>query len=400
MKGKCKRMNQENATAIIEGTGIKVAVIGVGNGGSQSAIAAVRHGIPAMVFNTSEKDLDDSLIGSQIKGYLIGDGRGSGKDRDNAMVLLKSNGKGGIKEIFTNPHFKATVEPADVVFVTFSTGGGTGSGIGPTLASMIHKAYGNKVVIPYGILPKNAESVMAQANSIACVDDMTKTGTPYMLADLGFYENESQEIAFAKIGEYMAETMCVIRGDYLKMSTSGMADERDMLTVISEPGYMIINMKRDITETMLASKTLQSFLVDEIKSSPACRIQKDHLLQYNLIVANVNSSVNDPVKVGDYSELNEFIGEPKATYTNFSVDDTISDFDVFCIISGLTVPMDRFAAAKAKVKANKEKYEKQSALNLSGEREATSIKGNDNTRSIIMGSANSSEADLSFLDNF
>ena len=36
------------------------------------------------------------------------------------------------------------------------------------------------------------------------------------------------------------------------------------------------------------------------------------------------------------------------------VDDTISDFDVFCIISGLTVPMDRFATAKAKVKANKE----------------------------------------------
>ena len=268
-------MNQENATAIIEGTGIKVAVIGVGNGGSQSAIAAVRHGIPAMVFNTSEKDLDDSLIGSQIKGYLIGDGRGSGKDRDNAMALLKSNGKGGIKEIFTNPHFKATVEPADVVFVTFSTGGGTGSGIGPTLASMIHKAYGNKVVIPYGILPKNAESVLAHANSIACVDDMTKTGTPYLRADLGFYENESQELAFAKIGEYRAETMCVIRGDYLTMSTSGMADERDMLTVISEPGYMTINMKRDITETMLASKTLQSFLVDEIKSSPACRIQKD-----------------------------------------------------------------------------------------------------------------------------
>ena len=393
-------MNEENARAVVSETGIKVAVIGVGNGGSQTAIAAARKGIPVMVFNTSEKDLDDSLIGNQIKGYLIGDGRGSGKDRENAMALLKSGGKGGIKDIFTDPFFKSTVEPADVVFVTFSTGGGTGSGIGPTLANLIHKAYGQKVVIPYGILPKNAESVMAQANSIACVDDMTRNGTPYMLADLSHYENESQEIAFQKIGEYMAETMCVIRGDYLKMSASGMADERDMLTVISEPGYMTIHMKRGITETMLNTKSLQSFLIDEIKASPACRIQRDHLLQYNLIVANVNSSVDDPVKVGDYSELNEYIGEPKATYVNFSVDDTISDFDVFSVISGLTVPMDRFAAAKAKVKANKEKYEKQSALNLATEREATAIKGNDNTRSIIMGSANSQAADLSFLDEF
>lgn len=391
-------MNEENLNAVVNGTGIKVAVIGVGNGGSQSAIAAVKKGIPAMVMNTSEKDLDDSLIGSQIKGFLIGDGRGSGKDRDNAMALLKADGKAGLKAMLMDPHFRATVEPADVVFVTFSTGGGTGSGIGPAIANMIHKAYAQKVVIPYGILPKNAESVMAQANTIACVDDMTKNGTPYMLADLSFYESQSQEIAFQKIGEYMAETMCVIRGDYLKMSTAGMADERDMLTVISEPGYMTINMKDGITETMLATKTLQSYLIDEIKSSPACRIQKDGLLQYNLVVTNVNSSVDDPTKAGDYSELNAFIGEPKATYANFSVDDSISDFQIFCIISGLTVPMDRFAAAKAKVKANREKYEKQSALNLSTEREATSVKGNDATRSIIMGSANSGAADLSFLD--
>lgn len=393
-------MNEQNVNAIMEGTGIKVACIGVGNGGSQSAIAAVAKGIPSMVMNTSEKDLDDSLIGKDIKGYLIGDGRGSGKDRDNAMALLKSGGAAGLQSMFQNAHFRAIVEPADVVFVTFSTGGGTGSGIGPAIASMIHKAYASKVVIPYGILPKNAESVMAQANTIACVDDMTKVGTPYMLADLSYYEDLPQEVAFKKVGEYMAETMAVIRGDYLKMSTSGMADERDMLTVVSEPGYMTINMKLGLTETMLATKTLQSYLVDEIKSSPACRIQKDGLLQYNLVIANVNSSVNDPTKLGNFDELNAFIGEPKATYTSYSVDDTISDFDVFCIISGLTVPMDRFAAAKAKVKANKEKYEKQSALNLAGEREATSIKGNDNTRGIIMGSANSGKADLSFLSDF
>lgn len=391
-------MNQSNVEAVVSSTGLKIAVVGLGNGGSQAAIAAVKKGIPAMVMNTSEKDLDDSLIGNQIKGYLIGDGRGSGKDRDNAMALLKSGGKGGIQDIFKNPYFRQIVEPADVVFVTFSTGGGTGSGIGPAMAKMIHQAYAHKVVIPYGILPKNAESVMAQANAIACVDDMTKVGTPYMLADLSYYEGESQEVAFKKIGEYMAETMCVIRGDYLKMSTAGMADERDMLTVISEPGYMTINMKENLTDTMLATKSLQSYLIDEIKSSPACRIQKDGHLQYNLVITNVNSAVEDATKMGDFTELNGFIGEPKATYSNFAVDDSISDFEIFCIISGLTVPMDRFAAAKAKVKANKDRYEQQSALTLASEREATAVKGNDNVRNIIMGSADSAEADLSFLD--
>ena len=379
-------------------TNLKIAVIGVGNGGSQSAISAVERGIPAMVVNTSEKDMNDALIGKSIKGYVIGDGRGSGKDRDNAMALLKSNGKAGLQNLLENPYLREIVEPADIVFVTFSTGGGTGSGIGPTIANLIYRAYAQKVVIPFGILPKNAESVMAQANTIACVDDITKLGTPYMLADLSFYENESQELAFDKIGRYMADTMCVIRGDYLRLSTAGLADERDMLTVISEPGYMVVERVDGITDSMLAGKTLQGYLVDSLKSSPACRIQKDGLLQYDMVIANVNSAVDDPVKAGDYSELNAFIGEPKASYSNFAVDDTISEFEVACIISGCSIPMDRFASAKAKVKANKEKYEKQSALNLATDREATSLKGNEKTRGAIMGSANSNKADLSFLD--
>ena len=379
-------------------TNLKIAVVGVGNGGSQSAISAVARGIPAMVINSSEKDMNDALIGQDIKGYVIGDGRGSGKDRDNAMALLKSNGKAGLQALMENPYMRAIIEPADIVFVTFSTGGGTGSGIGPTIANLIHRAYSQKVVIPYGILPKNAETVMAQANTISCVDDITKLGVPYMLADLSYYENESQELAFDKIGRYMADTMCVIRGDYLKLSTAGMADERDMLTVVSEPGYMVVERVDSITESMLNGKTLQGYLVDSLKASPACRIQKDGLLQYDMVIANVNSVVDDPVKAGDYTELNTFIGEPKASYSNFAVDDTISEFEVACIISGLSIPMDRFASAKAKVKANREKYEKQSALNLATDREATSLKGNDKTRGAIMGSANSGKADLSFLD--
>jgi cell division GTPase FtsZ len=392
-------MNEENVQSLVSGQGLKIAVIGVGNAGGQVALLAAQKGFPVFVLNTSVKDLDDAVLGDQIKGYQIGDGRGSGKDRDNAMALLKSKGKSGIADIFTNPFFRQIVEPADVVFVTFSTGGGTGSGIGPEMAKMIHRAYATKVIIPYGILPKNVESVMAQANAIACVDDMTQCGTPYMLADLSFYEEESQEKSFKLIGDYMVETMCVIRGDYLKMSANGMADERDVLTVISEPGYMTIHIKDAITEPMLAEKTLQGFIIDQVKASPACRIQRDGLLQYSLLISNVNSSVSDPMKVGNYQELNDFVGEPKATYANYAVDDTISEFQVIAVSSGLTVPLDRFTAAKAKIKANKDKFEKQSALNLGSDRQATAISGNANTRNIVMNSSGVAEADLSFLDD-
>lgn len=391
-------MTEEAIQSVVDGTGLRVGVIGIGNAGGQVALAAAKRGIGVFVLNTSIKDLDNAVLGDQINGYRIGDGRGSGKDRDNAMALFKMNGKDGIAEIFSNPYFKGVVEKADIVFVTFSTGGGTGSGIGPRFAGMIHKAYPNKVVIPYGILPKNTESIMAQSNTIACVDDMVSIGTPYMLSDLSFYEAESQEVTFDRMAEYMADTMCAIRGDYLKMSSHGMADERDVLTVISEPGYMTVHIVNGITEPMLEKKTLQGYLVDAVKSSPACRIQKDGLVQYSLLISNVNSSVSDPLKVGDYSEINGFIGEPKATYANYAVDDDVSDFQVIAVSSGLTIPMDRFSSVRAKIKANREKFDKRSALNLSGDRDALAVKGNDSTRSIVMNSGEPAGPNLSFLD--
>lgn len=392
-------MTEEAMKNVVDGIGLKIGVIGIGNGGCQVALAASNEGIPVFVMNTSIKDLDDAVIGANVKAHQIGDGRGSGKDRSNAMTLLTSKGKEGVAEIFSNPYFQSVVNSADIVFVTFSTGGGTGSGIGPKFAQMLHKAFSKKVVIPYGILPKTAESVVAQANMIACVNEMTECGTSYMLADLAYYEDRPQEESFAKIAKYMVECMKIVRGDYLRITASGMVDERDMLTVISQPGYMTVHMTTGITEPDLTNRTLQSYMIEQIKNSPTCRIQRDGLVQYSLVSCVVNSAVDDPMKVGDYSEINAFIGEPKATYTNYAVDDSVFEFSAQVISSGLTVPMDRFAAAKAKVKANKEKFEKKSALNLGADLAEVSLGENTETKSIIMGSSNSGKADLGFLDD-
>ena len=391
-------MTEEMVKNVMNGTGLKVGVIGIGNGGCQVALEASRQGIDVFVMNTSVKDLDDAVLGKDIMGYQIGDGRGSGKNRANAMALLTSKGKEGISEIFGNPYFQKVVNGSDIVVVTFSTGGGTGSGIGPKFASMLHQAYNKKVVIPYGILPKDAESAMAQANSIACVDDMSQTGTPYMLSDLRNYESLPQDVSFANIAKYMVKTIKVLRGDFLKITANGMVDERDMLTVISEPGYMTVHMQDGITEHMMANKGLQDFIIEQMKNSPTCRIHRDGLVQYNLISCNVNSSVDDPLKAGNYDAINEFVGEPKASYVNYAVDDSVVEFSVQVICSGMTVPTDRFAAAKAKITENKEKFDKRSTLSLSDDRKETALGGNESTNSIIMGSASSDKANLDFLD--
>ena len=183
------------------------------------------------------------------------------------------------------------------------------------------------------------------------------------------------------------------------MSAAGMADERDLLTVISEPGYMAVHMKTGITEPMLGNKTLLGFILDEVRHSPACRIQRDGMIQYNLIIANVGSFIDDPLKQGNYDELNNFVGEPKATFNNYAVDDMRTEYDVICVSTGMSLPIDRFNAAKAKIVANKAKFDKMTDRSLTEARDATDLARNESTKDIVMGnSKKNSEADLSFLD--
>ncbi len=383
----------------LENANLKLCVIGIGNAGNQVAAAAAKKGHNVFAINTSTKDLDDRVLHQSIKSYYFGDGRGSGKNRENAMTLLKSKGADGIKELFSKEAFAACVDPSDIVIVVFSTGGGTGSGIGPYISGLIKKAYPTKVVIPYGILPKDSESITAQINTIACVDDIVALNTPYMLADLNYYDEMSQEKAFEAIGNYMVEVMNVLRGDYLSMSTNGMADERDVLTVIAEPGYMTVHFCNGLSQKDIDTKSLQGQLIQKIQNSPTVRIQRDGLLQYMLIISNVNSSIQDAMKSGDYTELNTFVGEPKATYANYAIDDSKAECQVISVMSGLTIPMDRFTAAKAKIKENQDKFAKRSELTLGSERkEFETITKNDGTKDVVMSTGKAQKADLSFLD--
>ena len=143
----------------------------------------------------------------------------------------------------------------------------------------------------------------------------------------------------------------------------------------------------------------EGFLIDALKRSPMCPPQHDGLVQYNCVIAHCPAHLTDALKNGDFSELNGYIGEPKATFSNYAVDETIAEAEVVVIHSGMTVPMDRFAEPKAKVAANKAKYEKSSALSLASTRQATELHKDASASAIVMGSGKSSGADLSFLDS-
>ena len=77
-------MNENEIKSVVNesGTGLKIGVIGIGNAGSQVALAAAKRGINVFIMNTSLKDLDDSNIG--LKGSPTKIAKASDKVRKGA----------------------------------------------------------------------------------------------------------------------------------------------------------------------------------------------------------------------------------------------------------------------------------------------------------------------------
>ena len=323
-------------------TQLKLCVIGIGNAGNQAALYAQKNGHPAFAINTSVKDLADSVLHSSLYSYIIGsDGRGSGKRRETAREILLADNKTELRKLLGNEKFKEIVEPADIVVIIASTGGGTGSGISPMLVNTINNIYPSKTTIFYGIVPKKSESPLAHLNTINCLKEIQECHVPYMLADLGYYENTVQEATYKQIGEYITDTLNILRGDYLGESELSMIDERDMLTIISEEGYMATYKATGITQNQIDEGiTIQSLIVDKMKKSPAVAIQKDGIVRQMAVISNLPEEMNDPIKTADYSEIINYAGKSLATFDNYAVTES-SVGESIVILSGMSLPYNR-----------------------------------------------------------
>lgn len=320
---------------------LKVVLIGIGNAGCQAAELAKKQNHQVFCINSSQKDLDDRVLDKSIPSFLIGNKRGAGKDRQNAKRFMMVE----MERLFNNtPAFTDIVDKADVVVVAVSTGGGTGSGAGPLLVNRLMTLYPNKVVIFFGILPKLSESPQAQFNAIECLNEVTnpKLNMTYMLSDLHYFEDKSNEESYRKTAEYIVDCLNVIRGDYTKPSPYGMIDESDMLTILATPGYMMINHVPSVAKTDIENRTVQSIMIDMIKNSPAVPQQKGKIVRNVGIILNTLDQQDDPCKSGNYSELEEYIGHPLAAFTNYVVESK-PRMEIALIMSGMNKPIDRIS---------------------------------------------------------
>lgn len=287
-----------------------IGFLGIGQAGSNIALGFERLGYNTAYLNTSKEDLD-SLKYAKHKIHIKG-GEGASKNRQ-AVLQLAAESIDNILENITS------ILTQEYIVLIFSTGGGTGSGLGPAIASYFGSI--NRKVIIAAVLPDNKESPRTCENAYnTCVDisNLRNIGTVFLLDNANVEDKFALNDVFVKdIDNLLTLNNC---------SKFGNIDKSEIKTMLAVPGLSII------TRQSKAKSTAQ-FIISGLK---------------NNIYANIE--IKSPVVVGisttnrslDFDDIYCEIGYP---YDDFR---GISNANTLCIACGYQWPAQRLETLKNK----------------------------------------------------
>jgi hypothetical protein len=205
-----------------------------------------------------------------------------------------------------------------------------------------------------------------------------------MLYDLEKYREYSSDEAYKKLADYISKTFGVMRGDLSYISTHGMVDERDMLTILSTPGLINIYYKFDIDLNKVPEGGVQKIPIDQINVSPCVTQQKDHLVKWFGVFLLLPEDIDDDVRRNDFRQLETAIGKPWDTFVNHAVTDKPKG-EIAVIASGLSFPYDRIDTSLDIVKTYTDGV-KTKSFDIHGELDGAKLFAKNDSVNMIMSS--------------
>ena len=316
---------------------LNVGIIGIGNAGSQVAATAIKQNIDAVVINSSENDL--STISNSIIKFPLGDLRGAGKNRTEAKKFLKES----IKKILEEENFQKFMDAKDVVFITSSTGGGTGSGIAPILTQILKKSFPESYVIMIGILPTLDEAYSTQINTIDYLQELYKKveAPTYMLYDNDKMKDLPSHIMMERINQSIVDDILVMQGTYNYTTKYSSIDEKDMSMILSTTGRLVVASYTNIKEKDLDTCSIDAKIEQLLKNGTHAELQLDKVIKRSGVIANLSENMSR--NFDDHlTKLQQFIGAPVEEFSHISInEDKTMLNNVFFIGAGLSQINDR-----------------------------------------------------------
>lgn len=324
----------------------KMAIVGVGNCGSQVAFLAEQKYselFDCVYINTSESDLNMVKCADESLKYKIGEAEveGTGKNRSKMKEYLQVK----IEEILMDDHLQETIKDKKYCFIVASAAGGTGSGAAPVLLEAMRQVFRDTHFVLVCVLPQIAASLMEQGNTIEFLEevfDILGDNTTYMM-----YDNESTSglpptKALEAVNENIVEDIRVLSGVDNFATPYESIDEADMESIISTPGrLLVVRVKQGLTEKGMEDNDLDDVIIKAIKKSCHCETDRNKRVVRWGVITYFTDQVN-ALYTPDLPKLQEFIGTPVERFNHNATHDKAENLNfLYLIASGLSPINDR-----------------------------------------------------------
>ena len=313
---------------------LNIGILGSGNFGGQIASLGADNGFPAIAINASEQDL--RLLSDNVVPFIVGDGKGTGKNGDYAREFMLEH-----LALLKDETFVEFITSNDVIIMAASAGGGFGSNTVPVLTQILTEMYTDKLFIPLCVYPDEGETYTAQINTQKYMKSIIEAEVPYLVYDNDKYKRMSPNEAAKAVNANILEDLKVLRGDYVASTMIGGIEERDLLTTLSVPGRMIIDKIMPLEESSIIDGSIVATIRRHMNETAHAAIVDDKIIMASAVSYLVTPDV-DKYTSAVKTDLQNVFGTHITDYRNEAVTTNSGDIPyITTILSGLNAPTTR-----------------------------------------------------------
>lgn len=294
----------------------------VGAAGANVGQMMDRKGFKTYYVNLAKQDLD--LINSPNKLH-IPNGEGSSKNRSKAKTVLSES----IDDVMNVLDQQITER---YVFVTFSLAGGTGSGLGTFLGSVIAENPDKKVCLVI-ILPSMSESLQARINTYEALSEIVAMKNE--LCSIFILDNNQREDKFS-INRSFANLFDSFINIGRFSSIRGVIDIAEQKTLLETSGIAMIHKVTGKQDNLLSTINTGIY-------TP---------LEPNKRVKYIGLSQPDAKEALAISDVTDVVGEPIDSFCGYGNEDTV------LYLAGLSFPKTFIENLASSIKAEQDRVQK------------------------------------------
>lgn len=304
-----------------------IRFLAVGAAGANVAQMMEKKGYKTYYVNLAQQDLD--LVNSPNKLH-IKNGEGASKNRDKAKEVLSES----IDEVLETLDNQITEK---YVFTVFSLGGGTGSGCGPFLSSVIAENPEKKVGLVI-ILPSMEESLQARINAYESLSEIiplkNSLGSIFILDNNKRKDKLSINRSFSGLFDSFINIVDVPSSIY------GVIDVAEQKTLLETSGIAMIHK---------VAQNEQSNLLATINDGIYETIEPNKKIKYIGLSQPEAQEDKSPIEI---SSIIDVVGQPIDTYMGYGNSETV------LYLGGMSFPKTYINNLAESIRAEQEKAEK------------------------------------------